>query len=151
MLSPRSTSSHNLHKSKKDTHLSASSVTADSNDGPTPAYHFLLDIVILDDVKGRKAKSISDMVTKRLTSIFSDVCSRKPVSVACIDLPLGIIKEITTMSDVQTNNYYTPIQKHVRFKEQILNLTAFLKKQHQKHNTFVIIWSTRENKWDCIG
>ena len=43
------------------------------------------------------------------------------------------------------------VQKHMKFKDEILTLVAYLKKQLQRSNTFIIVWSTRENKWDVVG
>ena len=113
-------------------------------------YHLLLDITILDEIKGRKAKQVQDLVMKRLTAQLSMMASRKPIPVACIDMPIGIVQEVCTMSKMQTGNIYSPVQKHMRYKDEILILTSFLKKQVQKRIGMCIVWSVRDQSWAVL-
>ncbi len=113
-------------------------------------YHLLLDVVILDEIKGRKAKVIQDTVTKRLTGQLSNLASRKPVSVACIDLPIGVLSEIAMLSDEK--NVHAPFQKHMRHKEAINALVTFVKKTVQrKVHCFMVLWSTRDDQWRIMN
>ena len=43
-----------------------------------------------------------------------------------------------------------PTQKHAKFKEEVASLALVLKKELQKKTTFLVIWSTREERWDVF-
>ena len=113
-------------------------------------YHLQLEISILDQIKGRKAKQIQDIVNKRLERQLSMIASRKPIPVACIDLPLQIIQEICAGTNWEGGSIASPTQKHLRFKDEILLLASFLKKQLQRKMSMVILWSTRDSLWTLL-
>ncbi len=132
------------------TFVTASAKGAAGEEGP--AYHLLLDVAVLDQqIKGRKAKQLSEFVSRRLSQQLSILASRRAIVVACVDLPLHIVKEMTMLSDSQTGVIHQPVAKYARFKDEIVVLALFLKKQLQRQATFVVVWSTKENKWDIFS
>lgn len=143
--------------SESDTDVAASTVPGIISAASAPAvaagacYTLQLEVEILDDLKGKKAKLLEDGVRKKLALQLPNLASRKPIPVGCVDLPLAIIKEITTMSNMNTGFVYNNTSKNLRFKKEIGDLLVFLRKQIQKKSTLIIIWSTKDDRWDMLA
>ncbi len=85
---------------------------------------------------------------RRLTSVLGgNLASRKPITVACIDLPIEILAEIAANS----NEHGVHVPKNPKYKDLIAILVTFLKKAAKaSSNNFAILWCIRDEQWRWI-